>query len=358
MCRSSALDFDMDTKQKDDSSSAMLPLPPAAAFSLPQAIRSSGFSWTEILAYLKLEDVVTLLALLRNDDLTPVGFFPTDLHKAAVLKAALKAKVMQAIVAGRMSEHKAYLSLQEGALVTRQEVTLRGLRMFVDMMKTVPAEVKISDPARVYTTVAIDGHTCTIKRGSGMQLEMVCAECQEGVMSHPNQAVPHTCGTLIFERCPVCVDLPPDECRSCGFTCTDCGRGTCRKCTMPGATEYCKNCGHTCTGCNRVGGSKEDFRVCNGPNADVACLSGIGARCGNCSVGHAYCEDCARELCPTCGTVNHCDGECEQSVCTACRMMHVCFGCDRQECARCLGTNDRQFCDRCYASFCDECTVR
>ena len=333
-----------------DNTKKQLPVAAPAAFSLPNQIRSSGFSWTEILAFLSLQDVVKFLSLFRHAYSTPVGFFPTGRHRGALLASALRSKIRQG--ASRL-ERQAYANMIAGSLELQHEVTVDELRNFAIMLKALPPEVETGDPRR--KALSIDRSTCCITGCARWDLVLLvdCTECaeQEEFFDRP----PEPCGTFVFAQCPVCKDSR-DECSACGSACASCHNHVCKKCLLPAGDEFCRDCGYTCTGCNLVRGiNVNGHRLCDGPNGDAPCLSGVGARCDTCSDGYSYCDGCSRDLCALCGTVNRCDG-CEVDYCTSCRAVSVCFGCNRGECTRCLGNDERHTCDRCSAVFCDDCS--
>ena len=334
----------------NDNSNAILPTPDAApaAFSLPQAIRSSGFSWTEILAFLSLAEVVKCLSLLRNDDLSPVGFFPTAHHKTAMLKVALRDKV-------RWYYDLASPGWHVHSLTTKQEVTPDDMRTFVAMLKVVPMEVKAGDPARRYTELASDDRTCIIKGvHSSLQVEVKSAKCPGKLVGTPPLVEFTPCGTVVFEECFAC-NAPRNECRICGPNeCPDCQINVCLKCIVPDGGGFCKRCGFTCDKCNQQKRSSTDGKnSCNGPNVGVRCPNGIVLRCDDCMDGKEseYCRDCDRWLCSDCGTFDGCD-HCSALWCTACRSFYRCPACDYCECTKCLETSGRRTCDRCDSAYC------
>ena len=308
---------------------------------------------TEVLAFLPLKDVVTVLTVLGKH--SNPSFFPSEAHKRELMHRALHtlplAKRHVPLGSYFLEEHiekdQHHANMITAVVTANRPINLDALRAFVGFVKDIPSEIEPRND------VVVNGSTCTFKYdASGLQLCVPCTVCPE--VGHDDFGVEWACGTIVLTQCPSC-EVVRDQCSSCGKTCLECDHIVCNRCAVPTTdpkNSLCNNCGCQCGGCHEA--CRKYYTIsCQGVSTTQPCPLNLGDRCHDCNDMIKLCESCHRYQCAACCAASRCES-CRMSFCATCDDMTGCFDCGIISCSYCQD-NEMIKCKYCRQVYCEPC---
>ena len=223
-----------------------------------------GIPFSEVLAFLSLHEVVTLLTAVRK--VVKPRFILSPGHKRELLALALP----ESPLVGPFPRE----NMMIGVVEVQRSLTIDALPQFAAFIKAMPAELTRAelydlDWMRDGDWMAVTGvssvqRTLTCHHGaSNIRVCIPCSVCANGA--------PYPCGTIVLAQCPACLNVR-DECAVDSAVCKSCKHKVCRKCVFQLSASghmLCSNCSFQCSGC--VTRSWGHGSTCNGVADDHPC---------------------------------------------------------------------------------------